>query len=334
MVAAADWGQSMRTGLRRIVWTAVFMSSCTVAAAFDGGGGSPSWPTSGETLTVEPFVGYLRGTSTENVYDPTNKKNKISQLDWNVQAVTLGGRVAFQPFDGLTIRGRFWAAISSDADMTDRDWLLLNGYQGRDSWTHQSLHPDTRVPKAWQADVSAAYTFYDAGDLAVSGLAGFRHYNVKYRAYGGSYVYSWGAYRDTVGVFNPGQLGISYEQWWDTPYIGLGAYYRSADFGLSTEIYGSPVSFSRDKDYHALRYTLFTQNYSPLGMVGANIGLEYRITPMLSLAGRLDYTKYMEQKGGTKMYDFASAQFHRFPKPSAGAEADTLHLSLGVKGKI
>lgn len=319
----------------RIVASAGLVALAGAASAQGLDAGVGPWPgDGGETVTIEPFVGYLRGTSTENVYDPANKKSKISQLDWNAQALTLGGRAAWRPLDGLTVRGRFWTAVSSDADMTDRDWMLLYGYQGRDSWTHQSLHPDTKVPKAWQGDISAAYTFIEAGDVAIAALAGYRHYEVKYRAYGGSYIYSVNSYRDEIGSFVPGQMGIAYQQWWDTPYLGIGAYYRSNDFSLSTEIYGSPISYVRSQDYHALRSLVFKDNFTPSGMVGANIGIEYQITPMVSLTGRLDYTKYIEAKGGTKIYDTVSGQVARSPKPTAGAEADTLSLSLGVKARL
>lgn len=284
-----------------------------------------------ETISITPSIGYLRSVSTENVYDPVSR-SKISQLDWKAQALTLGARAAIRPLDNVTLRGSLWAAVASDADMRDRDWMF--GYQGSDTWTHQSLHPDTRVPKAWQADVSAAYRFFESGDIAVSALAGYRHYDIKYRAYGGSYVYSVNGFRDAAGIFNPDQLGISYRQQWDTPYLGLGTYYQGKNLSLAAEVYGGPVSFGRDRDYHALRYTLFTEKFTPSGMIGANIAVEYPITAALSLVARADYTKYMEAKGGTRIYDGAAGQFARIPKPGAGADAETLNVSLGVRGKI
>lgn len=324
----------MIRGVARVFFSVAFASSCGAAQAQNFGSGGLDAPTGGETFVFEPFVGYLRGTSTENVYDPTNKKNKISQLDWSANAVTVGGRVAFRPMDDLTVRGRFWTAVSADANMRDRDWLFQNGYQGANTWTHQSAHSNTKVPKAWQADISLAYTLIQAGDVSITGLAGYRHYEVGYKAYGGSYIYSGRAYRDSIGNFAPNELSISYQQKWDTPYIGIGAHYRGERFSLSTEIYGSPVSFSSDRDYHALRYTLFKDRFSPFGMVGANIGIEYQLTQMLSVAGRFDYTRYSEQKGGVHMVDYANGEYGRFPKPTAGAAAETMNLSLGIKAKL
>lgn len=290
------------------------------------------WPVGGETISIEPFVGYLRGTSTENVYTAASPKNKVSQLEWNLDAVTVGGRVAVRPIDGLTVRGRFWAAVASGADMTDYDWL--GGYQGKSSWTDKSTHPDTRVPKAWQGDISASVVLLDGEDVAVTGIAGYRHYNVKYRANGGSYIYSVNAFRDAVGNFTPGRLGIAYEQWWDTPYFGFGVHYRGDDLSVSTEIFGSPFTYSRDKDLHALRSTLFKETFEPFGMFGANLAVEYRLSSMWSVAGRFEYQRYMEAKGSTKIYDATTGLAVTLPKPSAGAEADTMHVTLGVKAKL
>lgn len=305
------------------------LSGPTLAQGFDPG--TSKGPASEQMFSFTPSIGHLRSVSTENVYDPMSR-SKISQLDWKSQAMTLGGRAAVRPFDGVVLRGSLWAAVASQADMRDRDWLF--GYEGDDSWSHQSLHPDTRVPKAWQADVSVAYRVIDGGDFAISALAGFRHYDIKYRAYGGSYVYSQNGFRDAVGSFDPSRLGISYRQQWDTPYLGLGTTYRGETLSLSAEVYGSPASFGRDRDYHALRYTLFTEKFAPSAMIGANLAVEYPLTTAFSIVGRVDYTKYFEAKGGTRIYDAASGQFARIPKPGAGADAEALNVSLGVRGKI
>lgn len=287
---------------------------------------------SGETISVEPFVGYLRGTSTEYVNNTANPKLRLSRLDWNVDAVTVGGRVAVRPIDGLTVRGRFWAAVAADAEMKDFDWF--SGYAGAKSWTHRSEHPDTQVPKAWQADVSVAVNLIEAEDVTLTGIAGFRHYNVKYRANGGSFVYSEKAFRDTTGTFPAGQLGIAYEQWWDTPYIGLGAFYRADEISVGAEVIGSPFVMARDKDYHSLRSTLFKETYAPSGMMGAAVSAEYHLTSSVSLVGRLEYQRYFEAHGPTKMYDGATGTFRRFPKPAGGAEADALTVTAGVKARL
>lgn len=285
-----------------------------------------------EAVSIEPTVGYLRGTSTEYVYDVRNPKVRVSHLDWNVDALAIGGRVAVKPFDRLTIRGRFWATVASRGDMTDLDWFA--GYYGKDSWTHKSTHPNTSLGKAWQADGSLSYAYYQDEDLALTAIAGYRAYDVKFKARGGSYIYSTYELRDTLGSFPSDRIAISYEQWWDTPYLGLGAVYNSDSWALSTEIIGSPFVMSRTKDYHALRTTLFREELDMSAMVGASLGVEYRFSPTLSLAGRLEYQRYLEAKGGVKVLDGSTGTAVEFPKPTAGAEADTLLISVGLKARL
>ncbi|WP_420100643.1 omptin family outer membrane protease [Bosea sp. (in: a-proteobacteria)] len=286
---------------------------------------------SGEIVSFTPSIGILRGKATELVYDPTSGE-KLSQLDWKSNATTVGGRLAVRPLESVTLRGSLWAAVSGDGDMTDRDWLY--GYFGKDSWSHQSTHPDTRVGKAWQGDISLSYLLLDSGDMAFSALAGYRHYDIKHRAYGGDYIYSVYGYRDVAGSFDPGVMGIAYRQVWDTPYLGFGAYFRGDRFNVSTEFYGSPITFGRDQDYHGLRYTSFNGRFTPTAMVGANLAVEYQLTPNFSLVGRADYTRYSEAKGNTRIYDAANGAYYRIPRPSSGADSQTVNLTLGVKGKI
>jgi outer membrane protease len=132
----------------------------------------------GETVSIEPIVGYLRGSSGEYVYNTGNSNQKLSQLDWNINALAVGGRVAIRPSDWFTVRGRFWATVASDGEMTDYDWLA--GYFGKNSWTDRSVHPDTKLAKAWQGDLSIAVPYYASEDLALTIIAGYRHYDVKY----------------------------------------------------------------------------------------------------------------------------------------------------------
>lgn len=311
---------------------AAAIAMATPGHAADLFGNDPTTLGSSESVTIEPFAGYLRGTSGEHVYDVTNGNQKLSQLDWSVNALALGARVAARPVDWLTVRGRAWGTVASDGAMTDRDWFL--GYGGPNSWTHKSEHPDTKFGQAWQADASVAVKFYEDEDLVMTFIGGYRHYNVKYNARGGSYIYSVNDLRDTVGTFPAGQLGIGYEQWWQTPYFGFGAVYNSEDWTVSAEFIGSPFVMGRAKDYHALRFTQFKSSFDMSAMLGANVGVEYRLSPTLSLAGRVEYQNYLEAQGRTKYFDASTGTVARFRTPTAGGEAETLLVSLGIKARL
>jgi outer membrane protease len=216
--------------------------------------------------------------------------------------------------------------------MTDRDWF--SGYYGPNSWTHKSEHPDTDLGQAWQADASAAVKVHESENLALTVIGGYRHYNVKYRAEGGSYIYSTRRFRDSFGTFPSNKLGISYEQTWDTPYAGIGAVFNSEDWTVSTEVIGSPFVMGRSRDYHAMRTTLFKDDFDMSGMVGASAGVEYRFSDTLSLAGRVEYQKYFEAKGGTQIYNGSTRASLSVPKPGAGADADTLLVTAGIKARL
>jgi outer membrane protease len=140
--------------------------------------------------------------------------------------------------------------------------------------------------------------------------------------------------RDTIGSFPDGQLGITYRQVWQTPYVGLGATYNGENWTVSAEVIGSPFVISRARDNHVMRDTIFTDDLDMSGMVGLSAGLEYRFSPVFSLAGRIEYQKYFEAKGGTVIRDNTAGTITRVGKPGAGADSDSLLLSVGVKTRI
>lgn len=285
-----------------------------------------------ETLTVEAFGGYLNGIAREYVYNVPGDGSKLSQLDWRMDSFALGGRVAFRPLDWLTVRARGWSTVAGSSDMTDYDWM--GGYSGMNSWTHRSISPTSTV-KAWQGDVSVAAGFYDAGDISFSAIGGYRYLSTKFKALGGSYVYSSpGNFRDLRGIFPAGQLGIAYEQAWHTPYLGLGVSASSGDWSFSGEVVGSPFVMSDAKDHHVLRDLVFRDKFGMSGMVGASASAEYRVTPLLSLVGRVEYQNYFGATGSTRVADGAAGTITNYPRPGAGAEAETMLVSLGVKARM
>lgn len=322
-----------RAPLKRLIVVSILVASfASPSLAETSLFGEADVPLRGDTVSAEPFVGFLRGTAGEYVYSAANPKTKISQLDWSVNTLVVGGRLAVRPFDNLTLRGRFWASVSSDGDMKDYDYF--GGFYGKDSWTHKSTHSDTRLGRTWQADGSVAWAYYGGPDLALTAIAGFRHYQVEYNAYGGSYLYSTSAFRDTPGSFSPGELGISYRQTWQTPYVGLGAAYNGPNWAVSAEVIGSPFVMARDRDYHALRTTLFKGELETTSMVGFSAGMEYRLSDMFSISGRLDYQYFLQARGGTTIVDGSTGIVTRVPSPSAGADADMLTFTLGAKMRI
>ena len=285
-----------------------------------------------ETFAAEAFGGYLTGTAREHVYNVPGDKTKLSQLDWTIDhAFVVGGRATVRPLDWLSIRARGWMSVDGEGKLDDYDWFA--GYSGPDSWTHWSTHPDTRLKRAWQGDLSVAASFWRQGGLGLSALAGYRVFTTKWEARGGSYIYSVAGLRDTAGTF-PDTLGIAYQQWWQTPYLGLGLSYASDNVAITGEVIGSPWVRARDKDHHVLRNNLFEEDFKSAAMLGASLGAEVQLFSGVWATGRMEYQRYFETRGGTKIFDAATPTYLRLPKPAAGAESETVLFSLGLKAHL
>jgi plasminogen activator len=312
-------------------------SVATSAVAADLFDGDAAAQLRTETISAEVMAGYLTGTSKEYVYDNTagSRNTKVSQLTWSLgNSFAVGGRVAIRPLDWLTIRARGWSTVTSDGSMRDYDWLY--GYYGFNSFSDYSHSPDAVAVTAWQADVSVAANYYQDDDLALSVIAGFRHLTTKFNAKGGSFLYSENGFRDSTGSFPAGQIGVAYQQWWDTPYLGLGIAYSVADWTLSTEAIASPLVMARSQDHHNLRDLVIKDQFDLSNMAGVSVGLEYRVMPGVSVTGRAEYQSYFDAKGDAR-YSYGTTPTtgtsFLYPK-GAGASADNLLLSLGVKARI
>jgi outer membrane protease len=285
----------------------------------------------GSSLSVEIYGGYLTGTAGEYVYNVPGNGTKLSQLNWQIDnAAILGGRLTYRPFDWLNLRLGGWSVVASGNAQDDFDWF--RGYNGFDSWTDWSHSGVTEIAKAYQIDVSAAARLHQFGSVEISGLAGYRFLTLKMNDFGGHFIYSTnGGFRNDVGTFDPNELGIAYQQWWHTPYLGVGAIYSGEKFKLTAELIGSPLVMARDKDHHNSRNLVFKERFTPSWMLGATLAVEYALSAQVALTARADYQRYFEARGGTDILNGESGRLERLPKPAAGGDFDALALTMGLK---
>ena len=316
--------------MRSILPALALLAAGGTAQAADLFTAEPAALLRGESFTAEAFAGYLSGTAREYVYANTPGREKLSQLNWRTDAFAVGGRVAYRANDWLTARARGWSTVAGSSDMTDYDWL--GGYNGMNSWTHRSISP-SNTAKAWQLDGSLAATFYDTGDFAFSAIAGYRYLTTKWNAQGGSYIYSENDFRDASGTF-PNQKVVAYQQWWSTPYLGIGASTSLGDWSFSGELIGSPFVMASSRDHHVLRDLVIRDKYGLSGMVGASASAEYRLSPVMSLTGRVEYQNYLDARGTGRYADGGSGTVMVYPSPLKGADSETLLVSLGIKARM
>ncbi|MEO4047436.1 omptin family outer membrane protease [Pseudomonas sp. CAU 1711] len=256
-----------------------------------------SWNWQGAELSLG--LGYLTGRSQEKVYDPQSGA-KISQLFWEIeQAPTLhaGLVVEPRPWLGLSLSG--WTKLDSgNSTMTDYDWLV----EGEGAWSDRSYHPDTRLMRAYQVDAAASFWLLREDDWQLGLLLGYQHTHYKWEAKGGSYTYSSDfGFRDLQGNFPDGELGITYEQTYKAPYLGVVGRYRWGDWQIDASLRGSRWVDAEDYDIHHQRDTTFTGTGEGSHLRAASLGLAYSFSERLSLRGQVDYQEFSEGKGKVRI---------------------------------
>lgn len=275
-------------------------------------------------VAVSLGVGLLNGQAQEKVYDTFDGK-KISQLNWDLKQIpTLHLGLAYDPLDWLTLEARGWTQIAKgDGHMKDYDWEGEDG----EGWSDYSDHPDTRVQKAWQAEVAATAWALKREDLALGVMLGYQRTQLGWQARGGRYIYSEDGFRDSVGQFPDGEKGISYRQTYDTPYIGLVGLYTYRDWSLEGRFKYSQWVKARDFDTHHMTDTTFAGNNGNRGrMQSLALGVGYRISPRFSVKAGVDYQVYAEAKGSVKKTNLQSGEVDHYGG-KAGSQAGRTVLS-------
>ncbi len=296
-----------------------------------------------EHFSAELYGGYLKGKSHELVYDEANGYHKVSELIWSIDdAYVVGVSLALRPVERLKISVGGWLPFSSGNTMDDYDWLV-NGFS---DWSHWSHHSDTTLHQAYMIDTRAAYTLtsfkrrpdithpWRINQASLDLIAGYRWFKLDWTAYGGSFIYSDGGIRNHFIQFPDGQPVISYEQWWEVPYAGLGGRLSIDRWTLSAEVIGSLWGKGRDRDDHHLRTLLFEESFSNVGMLAANVGIDCDLTKHWAVFARFDYEKFFEGKGATTETNYSTGAVTTYGGDAAGADFSAMLFSLGLKLKF
>lgn len=290
-----------------------------------------------EKVSLEIYGGYLKGKSREIVYDAATGR-MVSELFWDIdEAIVIGGALNVRPLDWLTLRLGGWTPVKSRNKMDDYDWLVT----GMADWSDWSKHSDTKLNHAYMFDISAEARiasfnktlFFDRADFNI--LAGFRWYNTSWTAFGGSAISSSNpGFRDQTATFTDGDPVISYEQWMETPYIGISSNMSKGRWLLKAELMGSLWGRMRDEDNHHLRSILFEEYFQNTAMVAGNISLSYALTKNIDLFGAFSYVKYFEAQGPTMLTDYANGTQTYLSGNAAGTEHQYLLYELGLRWRM
>jgi len=245
-------------------------------------------------------VGFVNGRSRELVYNPdTGHKN--SELDWRLdQVAMMGVGASIKPLSWLRFNGNFWFKLNDgNGSMDDYDWRLT----GWDDWTDWS-HSSSPVTEGAMYDINMELTFLHFNEASVYGILGYKHDHWKWKAQGGTFVYSTYFVRDTIGSFPDETLG-TYEQTFDVPYIGLGFHANLDPVSLTGRFIFSSMVKAKDEDHHLLRDLIVKSSLDDGRMYGLDFACTYNFTPHIAATAAFQYTKYDELKGN-KDWNFFS----------------------------
>lgn len=292
----------------------------------------------GEIVSVSLYGGYMSGQSRELVYDAATGQ-KVSELFWKInKATVVGGTLAVTPWPWLTFKAGGWIPLASRNTMDDYDWTV----SGLSDWTDWSHHEDTQMTQAYNLDLRfgvrvfslPATPLFDQASFHLIG--GYRWFNIRWTASGGDYIYTpnGGGFRSDIGSFPNGQPVITYEQWMETPFLGVGASFALERWSLEAEVVGSLSGRAHDRDDHHVRSILFTEDFSGVKMIGTNATLNYGLTERLSVFARFDYQQYFEAQSSSTATNYATGVVTYSPGNAAGMDHYSMIVSFGLKAGL
>ena len=261
-------------------------------------------------------------------------------------APVLGLKLGVQILPGTKFEGGLVLPFSGTSKMTDTDWLSQSYYP---NWTDRSISDDTRLGATFTTDLRLVQRFYMADGFEAHGMVGWRHSQITWKAYGGSFIYTetspdsctangtatfdaGATYRNCVGTF-PNDPLISYRQRFDTPYLGVRLSWEKGPLCVSGDLIGSPFVWSSDRDNH-IGQTLFTDRFHRQVMVGTNIDVSYALSTTLTSFVEAEQQTWLKRKGVGDATDETNGTYSNFGSGSAGISLQTLRLSTGIKAQF
>lgn len=280
---------------------------------------------SNEKISLEFNYANLNGTANEIVYWSSASDKKISELVWELDNVKLIGiDTSYNPNENIRLNLNFYTNFSTGkSEMTDYDWT---NYYSND-WTHWSNSP-TDINGVYKLDLNLQYTAMVRDYLGFFIITGYKVDIYKWVANGGEYVYP-----SESGTFDDVPV-ISYNQYFNVPYIGVGAIFEKANFTLVSKLIYSSAVTAKDEDTHHLRDLYFEEYFDNGEMAQINIKGKYSLTDNFEITGAFDYTEYYNNKGYIIETDLTDGSTTTYSEGSAGIENNTSIISLGFNYKF
>ncbi len=271
----------------------------------------------------------------EYVFDGSNyygkgRDSKVSELIWKSDNVVMfGGKATFEVLPRINFHGEAWVALDDTSKMDDYDWLAA----GRTDWTHWSTHNDTRLESGSILDIALGFSAIKTRGFTLDLLAGYKRDDWEWKAYGGEYIYSSDpetdeGFRDLKGVFPSGELGITYRQQYNVPYLGVAADVNVGRLNLKGKAIGSHWVDASHDDTHHLRGILFNDDLHNSKMYMLEGEASFALTQRYAVGAGYSYTKYDLGRGTT------TANETTYYGDSGGGDLEYSKITVFVNGKF
>lgn len=289
-------------------------------------------------LSLSTGLQFLTGETQEIVYEnkPSGGAHHLSRLEWDQNALMIGGEVSLGLFDIVSVNGSSWMSMTKNAGfMDDYDWMgYRNPYNqtGHDpsEWTHHSL--STVEMDVQTYDVNLTVTTPEIWNvLSIGGMFGYRNESWYWTDELQSLTYSsggYGGFRDIEMDFTD-VSGINYD-------VETSFFYIGGNIGISFErfmvkAYGvySPWVNITAVDNHLIRGLIFTDEFenAQYGEVGLEVSWSFLEHNYLTLGG--SYSVIPEVQGNTTVQDGLESRLYR----GAGGfaqESFRVYLMMGL----
>lgn len=291
------------------------------------GNGSYSTAPTNDHIRLKGGIGIMALEANEYVYSGSYT---VSRLIWTSTAPVLRGSISFDVGGGVSLEAEGSVAAYGVSSMEDYDWL--GGDDTFDNWTHRSQHPDTRLEHYWTGAASIGYDLLKQQDATVRVRGGLKYTDVKWSAYGGSYVYSVGSFRDTTGTIPDGTLGITYQQQLPEVFVGVDGEQHYGDFRVGAVLRGGLTARATATDNHWLRNLKFVDSLDFAATLTAGLDLGYRLTDAAEVVVAARYEQVFQQRGTTNIYDQTTGALIATTPDSGAGELRTIELTAGLHG--
>ncbi|MGV8833182.1 MAG: omptin family outer membrane protease [Devosia sp.] len=308
--------------LGQALLVAVLANAASPAAAQ-----SYTYTNDNDTIRINGGIGVMYLEGNEYVF---NGERTLSKLIWQTKAPVLRGSVAIDVGNGFSISAEGSLAGLGSSYMEDYDWrVATNSF---DNWSDRSQHPDTGLDHFLTGAATVGYELVHDRDAVVRLHAGLKYTDVKWSAYGGSYVYSDGGFRNKTGNFADGAPAITYRQQLPEVFVGFDGDQYLGNVRLGGLLRGGMTVLAQSHDNHWMRDRLIVDNFRPAPTIALGADVGFALGPMAEfyIAGRYDQTFLM--RGRSEYFNTQTGARTIVDDDLGGAELRSAEITAGLRG--